>query len=270
MKKENLSLLFAIVLMFSNCMMGQKNKSDKLIFKDEKGNEIYLSDLDGVTGEFNWAIMDNKKIPAKAQTLHQEARHHGGKGEYAQAIEKLLKAHELAPDWAYPVYDLAFTYLLQNDFQNALKYYEVTNSIEPRGFFTAKTAYWSLKKEQEGVFPQGLYLGYMQIEWSNSEEEKLKIAHAIVNKFPSYAPAWKEIASRSDDQEERLKAVENGLAADPDTETRGALLINKALIMDVKGETEEAKKILGELIFDENASPANVELAKFVMTTFAN
>ncbi len=92
------------------------------------------------------------------------------------AIEKLKKANELAPNWAYPVYDLAYTYLLMQDFPNALKYYARTDNRKPRGFFTAKTAHWSLKKEKEGAFQEGLYFNYMQIEWVNTDEEKLKIA----------------------------------------------------------------------------------------------
>lgn len=247
--------------------MSQNKKSDRLVFKDEKGNQIFLSDLEGVTGNYNWQIMDEKKIPSKAVTLHNEARQHGGKGEYSIAIEKLLKAHKVAPGWAYPVYDLAFTYLLQEDFKNALKYYELTDKLEPKGFFTAKTAYWSLKKENEGSFQEGLYLAFMQIEWSDSDEEKLQIAKAIVRKFPTYAPAWKIIASQSNDHEERLNAIEKGLKSDPDLDTKGGLLINKALVKDLKGETEEAKKILGELIFDKNTTLANIELAKFVLSS---
>jgi hypothetical protein len=43
------------------------------------------------------------------------------------------------------------------------------------------------------------------------------------------------------------------------------LLINQALIYDVQGNTESAKKILGELIFNKESTVANVEMAKFVL-----
>jgi len=248
----------------------QHEKNDNLIFKDDKGNQILLSDLEGVTGTYNWQIMDDKTISNEAQQLHQEARQHGGKGEYKLSIKKLKKANELAPDWAYPVYDLAYTYLLQEDYANALKYYKITDEMEPKGFFTAKTAYWCLKKEKEGTFQEGLYLAFMQIEWMNSDEEKLQMANAIVGKYPEYAPAWEVIASKSSDNEERLNAIEKGLNADLDAGTKGMLLINKALIKDVQEKTEEAKQILGKLIFDEETTLGNVEMAKLVLSSIAN
>lgn len=65
----------------------------------------------------------------------------------------------------------------------------MTDKMDSKGFFTAKTAYWSLKKEKGGKFKKGLYFDFMQIEWINSDEEKLKFAKTIVNKYSEYAPA---------------------------------------------------------------------------------
>lgn len=210
--------------------------------------------------------MNEENIPEEAIQLHQQARQHGGKGEYKQAITLLMKAHQLAPHWAYPVYDIAFTYLLQQDYVNALKYYEQTNLMEPKGFFTAKTAEWSLRKEQEGVFPEGIYLAYIQIEWMNTDEERVQTAKAIVKQFPNYAPAWKEIASKSDDQSERLEAITKGLSLLPDDETKGVLILNKALVFDMQGSTAKAKQILNELINSQETTFNNVKLAQFVLT----
>lgn len=92
-----------------------------MIFKNDKGNQILLKDLKGVTGEYNWKIMEGKYIPNEAKQLHKEARHHGGKGEFYLSIEKLIKGNQLAPEWAYTIYNLAYTYLLQKDFTNTLK-----------------------------------------------------------------------------------------------------------------------------------------------------
>lgn len=244
----------------------EKNEnSNHLIFKDENGNSISLSNLEGVTGRYDWQIIGNENIPNNAIILHQEARQLGGQGKYDEGIAKLKEANQIAPNWAYPVYDMAYTYLLKRDFENALKYYELTDQLEPKGFFTAKTAYWSLKKEEEGIFPQGMYLAYMQIEWQNSEEEKLRIAHAILEKFPNYAPAWKVIAGKAGDSNQRLDAIKKGLELNPDLETKGMLQINQALIYNVQGNTESAKKILGELIFNQESTVANIEMAKFVL-----
>lgn len=243
--------------------------SNQLIFKDENGNSISLSDLEGVTGRYNWQIVSNGKIPNNAISLHQEARQLGGQGKYDEGIAKLKEANQIAPNWAYPVYDLAYTYLLKQDFDNAFKYYELTDQLEPKGFFTAKTAHWSLKKEKEGVFPKGMYLAYMQIEWQNSEEEKLRIANAILEKYPTYAPAWKEIAGKGADNNQRLEAINKGLKLNPDLETKGMLLINQALIYDVQENSESATKILGELIFNKESTVANIEMAKFVLKSIA-
>jgi hypothetical protein len=42
----------------------------------------------------------------------------------------------------------------------------------------------------------------------------------------------------------RLEAIERGLAARPDPETRGSLLIQKALALDALGEHQRALEIL--------------------------
>ena len=254
----------------NSCNSNGQNESDnQLIFKDDNGNQISMSDLEGVTGNYNWEIKDDINIPEEANKLHQEARQHGGKGEYDLGIEKLQKANKIAPNWAYPIYDLAYTYLLKQDFPNALKYYEMTDKMKPRGFFTTKTAHWSLKKEKEGEFQEGLYLAYMQIEWMNTDEEKLQIAKAIVDKIPKYAPAWKIIAQKANDNEERLIAAEKGLNSNPDIDTKEILLINKALVKNIQGKKEEAKNILGELIFNKESTFGNIELAKYALSTIA-
>jgi hypothetical protein len=265
-------ILFSILYLFMNsCNSSGQNKSgDKIIFKDANGNQISMSDLKGVTGNYNWEIKDDIEIPDEANELHQEARQHGGKGEYDLGIEKLKKANKIAPKWAYPIYDLAYTYLLKQDFPNALKYYELTDKMKPKGFFTTKTAHWSLKKEKEGDFQEGLYLAFMQIEWMDTDEEKLQIAKAITDKFPKYAPAWKIISQKANDNKERLDAVENGLNSNPDEDTKGVLLINKALVKNIQEKQEEAKNILGKLIFDKDSTFGNIELAKYVLSTIAN
>jgi tetratricopeptide (TPR) repeat protein len=241
-----------------------------IIFKDDQGNQLTSKDLENVTGTYNWEATDDKKIPDEAKQLHQEARKLGESGKFSEAIDKLTKANELAPDWAYPAYDLGYTYLLQKDLKNSIKYYELTDKIEPKGFYTAKTALWSLRKEQDGDFPPGLYQTYMQIEWMGTDAEKIEMAKKITGKFPAYAPAWKELAYKLKDNEERKQATEKGLSSDPDLETKGSLLINKAIISDLEGKKEDAKKILGEVIFAKDSTLANVELAKYVMASITH
>ena len=201
----------------------------------------------------------------QANQLHLEAREAGQAGNYQLAIEKLLEAMKIEPSWAYPVYDLAFTYLLTGDFENALKYYRETDALEPDGFFTTKTAVYTLEGEQAGLFPEGLYTFYMQIEWTEEPEKKYHIAKQIADNVPLFAPAWKEIAYLQADPEERMYSIEQGLLGNPDRETKGILLLNKAMILNDKGDREAAKKLLSEIIDSQDTTNANSEIAKVAL-----
>ena len=57
----------------------------------------------------------------------------------------------LAPDWPYPVYDAAFTYLLQGDSLKAEERYAEVDRMAPRGFFTAKTSLDCLRRDRKSV-----------------------------------------------------------------------------------------------------------------------
>lgn len=201
----------------------------------------------------------------QATTLHLEAREAGQAGNYDLAIQKLNEAMVIEPNWAYPVYDLAFTYLLKGDFANALKYYKQTDELEPAGFFTTKTAVYTLEGELNGLFPEGLYTFYMQIEWTEEPEKKYEIAKRIVDNIPGYAPAWKELAYLQNDPEERLYAIEQGLAGNPDSETKGILMLNKAMILHEKGDSDTARKLLEAIIESQETTASNSAIAKVAM-----
>ncbi|MNJ91972.1 hypothetical protein D3C87_96270 [compost metagenome] len=209
--------------------------------------------------------MEPRPINEQANVLHLEAREAGQAGNYQLAIEKLVEAMSIEPLWAYPVYDLAFTYLLVGDFDNALKYYRETDALEPDGFFTTKTAIYTLEGEKAGLFPEGLYTFYMQIEWTEEPEKKYHIAKQIADNVPLFAPAWKEIAYLQSDPEERMYSIEQGLAGNPDRETKGILLLNKAMILNDKGDREAAKMILAELIESQETTSANSEIARVAL-----
>ncbi len=49
--------------------------------------------------------------------------------------------------------------------QQALKYYKMADSLEPKGFYTAKTAVYALEGERSGKFPAGTYAAFLQIEF---------------------------------------------------------------------------------------------------------
>ncbi|WP_207625672.1 tetratricopeptide repeat protein [Niastella populi] len=247
-------------------MNSQKNT---IVFTDSSGNILTTTDLANVTGNVNYQVKSEQYVDSKAQSLQNEARSLGQSGKYDLAINKLKQAIQIQPNWAYPIYDLAFTYLLKGDYGNALKYYKQTDSVSPKGFFTAKTAIYALEGEQAGEFPNGLYLSYLQIEWTDDLNKKLAIAKAITEKFPGFAPAWKELAVLSDNKQEKNTAIERGLSLEPDNETKGILLINRALVLNENGKKEEAIQVLGNYIFSPDATMGNIELAKFTLKSIA-
>lgn len=248
-----------------------KSESDnnmKIEFTDSNGNKISKEELENSTGTFNYEIYGIEGVSDLAKSLHNQARQFGQTGDYKNAIEKLTQANKEAPNWPYPLYDLAYTYLLQDDYENALKYYQLTDKIAPKGFYTSKTALHTLEREKTGDLQKGLYKSYLYIEWIDNQTDKSEMIKLLVEKFPSFAPAWKEYSSLLDGQE-RLKAIEKGLEQNPDMETKGMLLINKALALNENGELENATKILTSVIFDTNSTYGNIEMAKFALNNIS-
>ena len=208
----------------------------------------------GVTGMVQYEIIGKDNVPAAAESLHQRAREAGGHGDYKTAIALLEQASELAPAWPYPVYDRAYTRLLMNDFDSARTYYRRTLELSPRGFFTAITALDTLTREQNGDLPVGTYLAYLSLEWMKDKGQKDSAIRELVKQIPQFAPAWKELASLFEDDGERLMAIENGLAAQPDADTKGVLEINKALVLNLRGDHAAALQLLGELALDPKST----------------
>ncbi|WP_299213112.1 tetratricopeptide repeat protein [uncultured Aquimarina sp.] len=259
------------LLLFNSCKNnGQESSSSKMEsntkieFTDSLGNKISKDELAKSTGSFNYEVFGIGNVPKSAKLLHNQARQHGQKGDYKKAIETLNLACKEAPDWVYPVYDLAYTYLLKDDYDNALKYYRLTDSLAPKGFYTSKTALHTLEKEKKGDLKQGLYKMYISLEWINDPKEKLEMTELLVSKFPTFAPGWKEYSSLLEG-EKRRNAIEKGLELESDIETKGMLLINKALMIDQEGDKKQSIELLTNVIFDSNSTYGNIELAKFVL-----
>jgi tetratricopeptide (TPR) repeat protein len=236
-----------------------------VIFRDADGRTLTMADLEGLSGSFQYEILDESNVPAVAESLHKQARQAGGAGDYEKAIALLEQASSLAPAWPYPVYDLAFTYLLMKDAENALMSYRKTVELAPRGFFTAITALDALEREAKGDLPTGTYLAYLSLEWIDDAVEKADAVRQLIKWVPDFAPAWKEQAMQADTDTEKLAAIEKGLAANPDGETKGILLINKALIVERSGDHEGAVRLLGELALNPASTYATERLAKVTL-----
>jgi tetratricopeptide (TPR) repeat protein len=248
----------------------------KVIFTLPDGRKLTMEELQGVTGRVffrggklldvtgtvRYEAIGTRAVPAEARLLHQQARQAGGRGDYQQAIALLEQASERAPEWPYPVYDRAYTNLLMNDFDGARTYYRKTLELSPRGFFTAITALDTLTREQNGELPVGTYLAYLSLEWVEDEARKDSAVREMVRMIPQFAPAWKEFGALCEQNGERLTAIENGLAARPDAETKGMLEINRALVLNLGGDKAGAVRLLGELALNPMSTLGTEHSAK--------
>jgi tetratricopeptide (TPR) repeat protein len=247
----------------------KKKEEPVIVFRGPDGRRVTLEELRGVTGTFRFEMVGRNAVPPEAEFLHQQARQAGGAGDYEKALTLLEQASNRAPRWPYPVYDMAFTYLLMKDLPNARTYYRKTVELAPRGFFTAITALDSLTREEQGELSAGTYLAYLSLEWMDDVQEKAAAVQQLVQRVPGFAPGWKELADLADDDAERLSAIERGLAANPDAETKGILQINKALILHRQGDHKGAVSLLGELALDPGSTSATEHMAKVTLANIA-
>ena len=128
--------------------------AERLVFQDAAGRVLTTRDLEEFTGQVDWQINGGHTVPTGAVRRHEEARAAGARGEYDRALVLLDAAHALAPGWPYPVYDAAFTYLLQGDTDTAERCYAQVDRLAPRGFFTCKTTLDCLRRERAGNCPR--------------------------------------------------------------------------------------------------------------------
>lgn len=254
--------LAKLILVFQLLAPWVVSASDEVVFKDKAGRVLKKSDLSNASGDFAWELKSGTPIDEEARKEHALGRAAGQRGDHRTAITHFAAASKIAPSWPYPIYDTAFTYLLQKDFANAYEYYRRVDHMAPRGFFTAKTAVHALRMELNRELPNGTYLTYVALEWETDKQKVKQTALAMTESAPGFAPAWKTAALLEHDLRRRLMLIEKGLKARPDGETRGFLLLNKALALAEQNRNSEAKSILGELALDPT-SPRDIEaLAK--------
>jgi tetratricopeptide (TPR) repeat protein len=235
--------------------------TDRLVFRDAAGRELTVRDLEGYAGRVRWEVIGDNDVPPQARRFHEAGREAGGRGDYARALDLFDQAWDLAPDWPYPAYDAAFTYVLLGEPGMAEELYERVDRMAPRGYFTCKASLDTLRRERAGELFPGFAQAYAATEWMDPTEKK-RLLSGIVARFPGFALAWKDLSVLLDDDEASLGAIERGLLGRPDQETLGILQINKAAILARRGDRDTAIAILGELALSPDSTLATEHLAK--------
>ena len=217
-----------------------------VVFTDDRGRILAPEDLANAVGTIKWEVVVRRAINPEAERLHHEGRAAGEREEYDAALSLLTEAANLDPTWPYPIYDRAFTHLLKGEMDEALRDYEKTLELSPRGFYVAAQAVDMLRREAAGELPAGLFAVLVTLEHGTAEEKRSILEH-IVRASPSCAAAWDQYANFVDDPAAQLSVIERGLAVPCDPDTRGSLLVRKALRLWRDGQTSGALEILGPL-----------------------
>jgi tetratricopeptide (TPR) repeat protein len=235
--------------------------AERLVFRDAAGRELTTGDLQGYTGTVRWEVIGTYDVPDQAKRLHQQAREAGAHGDCARALDLLDAAWDLAPQWPYPAYDAAYTYLLLGEPGMAEELYERVDQMAPRGYFTCKASLDTLRRERAGELFPGFARAYAAVEWMEPGRKRSTLA-GIVDRFPDFALAWKDLSPLLDDDAGQLHAIDRGLSGRPDAETLGLLLINKADILIRQGDRDPGIAVLGELALSPDSTLATEHLAK--------
>jgi tetratricopeptide (TPR) repeat protein len=217
-----------------------------IVFCDADDRVLSPDEVSVASGTIRFEVRSGRKIHPEAQRLHEEGRATGGRGDHTGAIALFNQAAAIEPAWPYPVYDRAFAHLIMREFDAALVDYRKVLELAPKGFYVAAQAADLLTREAAGEFPAGLYLAFAMLEHIPKEQQQ-SIAEQFVERFPSHAPAWNLLANGIQDPSAKLTAIERGLAARPDPDTRGSLLILKASSLHALGQTTSALELLESL-----------------------
>lgn len=232
---------------------------------EQRGEVVTPDDVEGSVmnpgaRRVSYEIRGGEAVPPAAETIHQQGRAAGARGDYKAALQAFTEAATLAPHWPYPIYDRAFTYLLLKDWDASLANYLQTITLAPRGFFIAFTAVDTLQREAAGEFPRAWFLAYSSLELITDPVERRKIVQQMIERQPGFAPGWLQWAKLVENRHARLEALERGLASSPDRETQGMLQLNKAMTI-VNGDRESAVSLLRALVDDPESAASAEALA---------
>jgi hypothetical protein len=224
----------------------------RIVYYDSTGRELDEAAIFHTSGRVHWTLRDEDRVSPKAIHLWRDGQKAGASGNFARAMELFREAHGIAPLWAQPVYQGAWTALLMGDADLAERLYDWTDRMVPRGYWTAKAAANCLARERLGEFPHGLYLRYVLLEGESILGVRTKELERIVKESPSFAPAWKDLAVLRESAAGRDEAIRRGLEARPDAETRGFLILFRVQWLEAEGQAAAATRLLQETFKSES------------------
>ncbi len=202
----------------------------------------------------------------KAVQLHQQGRASGEAGNFQEALALFQQARELAPQWPFPLYDTAYTYLLMGDAAKALAVFEQVDKLEPQGFAETKRLVECLRREKAGRIPKGTYRKFLDVMRSRSPEELERKLRALTKAAPGFYPAWRELIPFGKDLDEQDKLLARALSLEPDAQSKGELLVYKATLLRRRGKELEARALLQSLVDDPKSLPSTVTEAREALT----
>jgi len=202
----------------------------------------------------------------QAVKLHQQGRMSGEVGNFQEALAYFQQARELAPQWPFPLYDTAYTYLLMGDAAKALAAYEQVDKLQPQGFAETKRMVECLRREKAGRIPKGTYRKFIDVMRSRSPEELEQKLKALTKAAPGFYPAWRELIPFGKDLDEQDKLMAKALSLEPDPQSKGELLVYKANLLRRRGKDMEARALLQSLVDDPKSLPSTVTDAKEALT----
>lgn len=238
------------------------------VIVDSDNKQVVKFDPSGKTG-YKWYYIDLVKYTPEVLKLHNIGRKFGREGKLKEGIKNMEMA--LAKQKKAPtiLYDLAYTYMMNNDSINALRCYKLLDNLIPDGYFLNKTYIKILEDEIAGKLPKGFCLIFTQIEDSPKSEKKVKYLEELLKVTNNYPPLVKEYLKAIDNSARYESLINETLKKDVDPETRGFLL-NALANMYIKTNIDQSVKYWNNILEDTKSTTQWKELAKFFLSGYCN
>ena len=173
----------------------------------------------------------------------------------------------MVPDWPYPVYDDAWSYLLEGRLQEAHDAYAKVNQMVPRGFFTALTAEDVLARSCGARRRRASTSN--RCVWSGSRVTRNAgvCFEILTESAPEMAlPVW-QLSKLEEDPNDRVSRIAAALELSADRQSRQMMAIDLAISHDLQGQTDEARELLKGLLDDPDLTLQAEAVGRMVLAT---